>query len=323
MGRGSSGAGGGGGGGSRGSFSAGGNRSGGPRPGGPGGPRPGDPGSGRHFGVIPRAPIHYHFFGRPFIITTGRSIGFIFCAIILFFSAIITACFSSNLANTVDMLDDIKEDSAECEQMILKATLYETDDCFITTGTFSTSYIYKNYYDDYTAGVFLYGDDYNGIPKYYIQFSYKVNGATYYSSTFAEYTYAQIQEFANSSDNYEQTISIVVWRDDDGYNAINLDYSEENNTNLKDTKKAVNQNITKVCISGAVLLIIIVIIILMIVMIFKKSKKADQESQNAANSEKTQGETTPHGKFCKYCGVLLDENDKKCPNCGATQFIKK
>lgn len=283
------------------------------RSGGHGGPPPG--GGPRFF----HGPMHFHWFGRPVVVTTGKQAGFVFGIILLFIAVIGSFITGSNYFENLSILKSIQNDSKMCIEVRDKA-LAGASGYHITTAYFEDKYydVYDQYFVKSTdTGIFEYGEDYQGMEKFYIVFSYTAEGETKkrYEQTFAQYLLKDIPE-----DGEIQIAYAIV---DGEYVAINLDYSESKNTNLIDSKHYVNSMIIPFVVFGVIALVDIVIMIFLFARTIKHSNEEHQVEQEKKQEEVINEREKRLKLYCENCGTLIGEDDKKCPNCGSPNFVKK
>ncbi len=316
---------------SRGNFSSGGSRGGGFSFG--GGHSHGGGGSFR-----PRRPLHFHFFGSPVVISTGAQSGFL-GGIILFIIALFISiiCFGTTSNNKAQVSEykgiyaEIQADSKSHLDIIEKATNSDGTDGYgiINNATFDTKITYINDYnydfrvDNKETGAYEYITNLFGYPKFYIIYSFTVDGNTYRGETFAQFTSSEVLAMNGN-------IKIAYHIQDGEVDSINFNYSEEKNFELyeaqeiiKDTESSLKVVRVISYVSAGIAILTIVIIILSFVHTIKKSKEEKQEEAEEKEFEREQILDAKKKKYCVHCGSQVDDNTKKCPSCGSSKFERK
>ena len=291
----------------------------------------------------PRGPMHVPMFGRTVVISTGaRSVFSIFISILVF-AVVIFSIFIGSVFNNADMIEDQRELIAKCErysktfEKISTEALKndDTDNYYLTTVDIS-DYRTIYYYDDDPdeAGIYVTDIWYNGEKQYFIVYDFdeEVYGSHRTDSTFAEYSYYDIQDLKTSGLKIAYTFKgNELW-------AINAGYTLEGNAEYQYNKGIIEDNIASnnfnilVCVgSGLVAAAIVTGVVLYLVKQYKKAQKEeavqDAKDQAAiaeaeAKAEEAQAKADRHNRFCMYCGAQIPPEDDACPACGSRQFDK-
>lgn len=289
----------------------------------------------------PRGPMHIPMFGRTVVISTGaRSVFSIFISILVF-AVVIFSIFIGSVFNNADMIEDQKELIAKCERYsktfeeISQKALNGDSGYYIETidiSGYSTMYYYDDDPDD--AGIYVTDIWYDGEKQYFIVYDFvdEVYGHHRTDSTFAEYSYYDIQDLKTSGLKIAYTFKgHELW-------AINAGYTLEGNAEYQYNKGIIEDNIASnnfnilVCVgSGLVAAAIVTGVVLYLVKQYKKAQKEeavqDAKDQAAiaeaeAKAEEAQAKADRHNRFCMYCGAQIPPEDDACPACGSRQFDK-
>ncbi len=291
--------------------------------------------SGFRGGFRPRRPIHFHFFGHPVVVTTGAQSGYII-GIFLFifmlvFSVISLGTLSStkaDLAEYKNIYAEIKQDSEYRLQIISKADAGEagygkTLAEFSTDIHFENSYGYEHNVDHKETGVYEYITDISGLPKFYIIYSFTIDDEEYKGETFAQFMSSDVNEYGGR-------ITIAYHIDGGKVSSINYDYSEDDNFELseariyiRDAESSIKTNRVVAYVFLGITVITVVILILCFIKTIKTSKEKALEEKEEKEQKKLEEAESKKKRYCTYCGAPIEDDDRKCPNCGSTHFDKK
>lgn len=311
---------------SRGNFSSGGSRGGGFSFGG-----------GRSHGGFhgPRRPWHFHFFGSPVVISTGAQSGFffgIFFFIICLFLSITFWGVSSNNKNNISKYNriyaEIQADS-KLHLNIIENANSNKEGYGIAEAEFDPKpvdiydYDYEFKVDNKEVGAYEYITDLYGVPKYYIIYSFEIDGEEYKGETFAQFMSSEVLGMRGK-------IMIAYHLNNGEVDSINLNYSEEKNFELSEAKQIISDSenglkTTKV-IAMVVTIVAVVIVLIMILCFIRTVKKSKQEKLEEAEDKKFEREQildSKKKKYCIHCGSQVEDDSKKCPSCGSSRFERK
>lgn len=316
-------------GGSRGGFSGGFSSGGFRSSGGSAGPRP------------PRRPIHFMFFGRPVVLSTGSQSGFgfgIVLFVIMFFVAMLTGFSANNVAiklneETKPVYENLKTESNFYTEMIEKAedneTGYGITNAYfkgVAMGYYNSQYVYN--VDHKVPGAYEYITDLSSLPVFYIIYEFEVNNETYKGETFAQYSSSDINAF--SGDATQRTLEIVYHYDGEKMLSINRAYKEADNFELKEAEVYVEDGEDNVKVSRTICIvasiiggITILIMILAFVKTVKKSKQQEVEAKEEKEYQRQEAEDAKKKKYCIHCGSQVADDETKCPSCGSSKFERK
>ncbi len=300
--------------------------------------------SGSSFGggsrsIRPRGPIRINFFGSRVIVSTKSQslIG----VVLMFLIFAIFGCFAANfvrtdyketISNGTEFLKIVEDDTnwfvnakAEADQDDPNAAFYDRaiDGYYITYAKNIDDYVY----DDplIVNGVLYRCIEFDYDVLVYEQGTYKIKQRT--ASTYCTFDYYAVQDWDGK---------IVVAKKNGVWNALNYNYTLENNVEYQDVKSIVDEyenNIKTVNIifAGTIILIVVFAALLVFVVYkaIKKGKEEYQKQQQLKDEEIAQAKAKTLeadrkarqiGRHCTYCGSAVPDGEENCPSCGASKF---
>lgn len=294
-------------------------------------------GGGRSHGGFhgPRRPWHFHFFGSPVVISTGAQSGFIFGLfffIICIFMSItfwgVTSNNNNNISKYNRIYEEIKIDS-EIHLSIIENANKGTEGYGTVKAEFNPKPVdyddarYEFLIDNKEIGAYEYITDLMGLPKYYIIYSFEIDGVEYKGETFAQFMSSEIHAMGGQ-------IMIAYSIDDGIVDSINLNYSEEKNFEIFEAKQIISDSESSLKVTKIIAIVvtgmavaIILIIVLCFVRTVKKSKQEKLEEAEDKKFEREQILDSKKKKYCVHCGSQVEDGTKKCPSCGSSRFERK
>lgn len=304
-------------------------------------------GGGTYIGA--RGPRPVHFFGRTLIIGHFSSVCLVFLIIFLCFSIFFCVHsvgrkgeLQSTIAETEQMIKTYEDDAVYYADMIEKAGKEEgyytanaefdfvwldSDDTFHKTGMFEYRY-------------------YNGLPYYYVAYSYNnpkmdMDHLKQYGETYTQFTSGELMAMLKDASQSKGEIKIVYHYDEaDGkWYSINRDYELEENIeyllakqDLENAQSSLSTAHIPAIVAGVMIAVFVVLLVVLFIVIFKRSKKK-QEIEDAkataeiaeakAREEASKEEIKSRNRICAYCGCAVPDGAKRCPSCGSSKFVKK